>query len=128
LLKAPVISIIDDDESVREATKGLIRSLGYHAATFASAEEYLRSDCISDSACLITDMNMPGMSGADLQDRLIAEGRRVPMIFITAYSDEKGRVRVLNAGAIGFLRKPFDDENLIECLNKALKEHDTAGQ
>jgi FixJ family two-component response regulator len=125
LLKAPVISIIDDDESVREATKSLVRSLGYNAVSFASAEEYLRSDCISDSACLITDMNMPGMSGADLQDRLIAEGQRVPMIFITAYFDEKVRVRVLNAGAIGFLRKPFDDEHLIECLNKALTEHDT---
>jgi FixJ family two-component response regulator len=125
LLKAPVISIIDDDESVREATKGLVRSLGYNAATFASAEEYLRSECVSDSACLITDLNMPGMSGADLQDRLIADGRRVPMIFITAYADEKVRVRVLDAGAFGFLRKPFDDEHLIECLNKALKQHET---
>jgi FixJ family two-component response regulator len=127
LLKAPVISIIDDDESVREATKGLIRSLGCNAAAFASAEEYLRSDCVSDSACLITDLNMPGMSGADLQDRLIADGRRVPMIFITAFSDEKVRVRVLDAGAFGFLRKPFDDEQLIECLNKALKQHETTG-
>jgi FixJ family two-component response regulator len=126
LLKAPVISIIDDDESVREATKGLIRSLGYNAAAFASAEEYLRSDCVSDSACLITDLNA-GMSGADLQDRLIADGRRVPMIFITAFSDEKVRVRVLDAGAFGFLRKPFDDEQLIECLNKALKQHETTG-
>ena len=122
MLKAPVISIIDDDESVREATKGLIRSLGYDAATFASAEEYLRSDCVSDSACLITDLHMPGMSGADLQDRLIADGRRIPMIFMTAYSEEKVRVRVLDAGAFGFLRKPFDDEHLIECLDKALKQ------
>ena len=127
MLKAPVISIIDDNESVREATKGLVRSLGYNAAAFASAEEYLRSDCVSDSACLITDLNMPGMSGADLQDRLIADGRRVPMIFITAFSDEKVRVRVLDAGAFGFLRKPFDDEQLIECLNKALKQHETTG-
>jgi FixJ family two-component response regulator len=120
MLKALVISIIDDDESVREATKSLIRSLGYHAVSFASAEDYLRSDCGSDSSCLITDLNMPGMSGADLQDRLIADGRRVPMIFITAYADEKVRVRVLHAGAFGFLSKPFDDEQLIECLNKAL--------
>jgi FixJ family two-component response regulator len=125
MLKAPIIGIIDDDESVREATKGLIRSLGYNAAIFASAEEYLRSDCVSNSACLITDLNMPGMSGADLQDHLIAEGRHVPIIFITAYSDEKVRVRVLDAGAFGFLRKPFDDEDLIECLNKALKQYDT---
>ncbi|MFY9839771.1 MAG: response regulator [Xanthobacteraceae bacterium] len=128
MLKAPLISIIDDDRSVREATKGLVRSLGYNAATFASAEEYLRSDCVSDSACLITDLSMPGMSGADLQDRLIADGRLVPMIFITAYSDEKIRVRVLDAGAFGFLRKPFDDEHLIECLDKALEQYDTAGR
>ena len=127
MLKAPVISVIYDDASVREATKGLIRSLGYHAVSFASAEEYLRSDCVSGSSCLITDLNMPGMSGADLQDRLIADGRCVPMIFITAYSDEKVRVRVLDAGAFGFLRKPFDDEHLIECLNKALKQHETTG-
>jgi FixJ family two-component response regulator len=105
LLKAPLISVIDDDESVREATKGLVRSLGYNAAAFASAEEYLRSDYVLDSACLITDLNMPGMSGADLQDHLIADGRRVPMIFITAFSDEKVRVRVLDHGAFGFLRR-----------------------
>jgi FixJ family two-component response regulator len=128
LLKAPVISIIDDDESVREATKGLIRALGYNAATFASAEEYLQSDRISDSACLITDLHMPGMSGADLQDRLIADGHRIPIIFMTAYSEEKVRARVLDAGAFGFLRKPFDDEHLIECLDKALKGLDAVGQ
>jgi FixJ family two-component response regulator len=125
LLKAPVISIVDDNESVREATKGLIRSLGYNAEAFASAEEYLRSDCVSESACLITDLHMPGMSGTDLQDRLIADGRRVPMIFMTAYFEEKVRARVLDAGAVAFLRKPFDDEALIECLNKALKQHET---
>ena len=125
MLKAPVISIVDDNESVREATKGLIRSLGYNAEAFASAEEYLRSDCVSESACLITDLHMPGMSGTDLQDRLIADGRRVPMIFMTAYFEEKVRARVLDAGAVAFLRKPFDDEALIECLNKALKQHET---
>jgi FixJ family two-component response regulator len=116
-----VIYIIDDDESVRQAMKGLIRSLGYDAATFASAEEYLRSDRVGDSSCLIIDLHMPGMSGADLQDRLIADGHRIPIIFMTAYSEEKVRARVLDAGAFGFLRKPFDDEHLIECLDKALK-------
>ncbi len=115
-----VISIIDDDESVREATKSLVRSLGYKAAVFASAEEYLQSDRIDDSSCLITDLHMPGMSGADLQDRLIAAGRQIPMIFVTAYYEEKVRDRVLDAGAYGFLRKPFNDESLIECLDKAL--------
>ena len=115
-----VISIIDDDESVREATKSLVRSLGYKAAVFASAEEYLQSDRLKDSSCLITDLHMPGMSGADLQDRLIADGRQIPMIFVTAYYEEKVRDRVLDAGAYGFLRKPFNDESLIECLDKAL--------
>jgi FixJ family two-component response regulator len=115
-----VISIIDDDESVREATKSLVRSLGYKAAVFASAEEYLQSDRLDDSSCLITDLHMPGMSGVDLQDRLIADGRQIPMIFVTAYYEEKVRDRVLDAGAYGFLRKPFNDESLIECLDKAL--------
>jgi FixJ family two-component response regulator len=115
-----VISIIDDDESVREATKSLVRSLGYKAAVYASAEEYLQSDRAGDSSCLITDLHMPGMSGADLQDRLIADGRQIPMIFVTAYYEEKVRDRVLDAGAYGFLRKPFNDESLIECLDKAL--------
>jgi FixJ family two-component response regulator len=115
-----VISIIDDDESVREATKSLVRSLGYKAAVFASAEEYLQSERLDDSSCLITDLHMPGMSGADLQDRLIADGRQIPMIFMTAYYEEKVRDRVIDAGAYGFLRKPFNDESLIECLDKAL--------
>jgi FixJ family two-component response regulator len=115
-----VISIIDDDESVREATKSLVRSLGYKAAVFASAEEYLQSNWLDDSSCLITDLHMPGMSGVDLQDRLIADGRQIPMIFVTAYYEEKVRDRVLDAGAYGFLRKPFNDESLIECLDKAL--------
>ena len=115
-----VISIIDDDESVREATRSLVRSLGYSTAVFASAEEYLQSDSVDDSSCLITDLHMPGMSGVDLQDRLIADGHQIPMIFMTAYYEEKVRDRVLDAGAFGFLRKPFNDESLIECLDKAL--------
>jgi len=122
LAKQRVISIIDDDASVREATARLIRSLGYRAATFSCAEDYLQSDRLRDSCCLITDLNMPGMSGADLQDRLIAGGHRTPMIFMTAYFEDKARERVLNAGASGFLRKPFADETLVACLEKALKE------
>ena len=120
MLKAPVISIVDDDESVREATKILVRSLGYAAEAFSSAEEYLRSGSVDESSCLITDLRMPGMSGAELQDQLIADGNRTPVIFITASSDEQIRTRVMDAGAIGFLRKPFDEQSLIDCLNKAL--------
>jgi FixJ family two-component response regulator len=115
-----VISIIDDDASVREATQSLVRSLGYAAEGFSSAEEYLRSDRARDSACVITDLHMPGMTGAELQDRLIADGRRTPMIFVTAYFEERARDRVMDAGAYGFLHKPFSDESLIACLDKAL--------
>ena len=115
-----MISIIDDDESVREATKGLVRSLGYEVVTFASAEEYLRSDRVRETSCLITDVQMPGMSGIELQDRLIADGQLTPVIFVTAFPEEKIRTYVLKAGAFGFLSKPFDDEQLIECLDKAL--------
>jgi FixJ family two-component response regulator len=117
-----VISIIDDDASVREATARLVRSLGYRAAVFSSAEEFLESDCVRDSACLITDLQLSGMSGSGLQDRLIADGYRTPIIFMTAYFDEKVRDRVLKAGAFGFLRKPFADESLIEGLDKALED------
>jgi FixJ family two-component response regulator len=116
-----VISIVDDDESVRTATESLVRSLGYDAATFASAEEYLLSHYVHDTSCLITDLVMPGMSGVDLQDRLIAEGNDTPVIFITACFDEMTRTRALEAGAHGFLRKPFSEESLIECLDSALR-------
>jgi FixJ family two-component response regulator len=117
----PLVSIVDDDESVREATRGLVRSLGLAAVTFASAEEFLRSDRVGDTSCLITDVQMPGLSGVDLQSCLIAQGHRTPIIFITAFPEDSVRTRVLNAGAIGFLSKPFDEECLIDCLDLALK-------
>ena len=120
LKEVPLISIVDDDGFVRESTRGLIRSMGYAAETFVSAEEYLQSNRAADTACLISDIHMPGMNGADLQDRLIAEGHRTPIIFVTAFPDEAIRARVLKAGACGFLTKPFSDESLIECLDKAL--------
>ena len=120
MAKSHVISIIDDDPSVREATQSLVRSLGYSAEVFSSAEEYLKSDRIRESSCVITDLHMPGMSGADLQDRLIADGHRIPIIFVTAFFEERVRARVISAGALGFLRKPFADESLIQCLDKAL--------
>jgi FixJ family two-component response regulator len=125
LAKSHVISIIDDDPSVREATQSLIRSLGYDAQVFASAEEYLQSERVSDSSCLITDLHMPGMSGTDLQDRLIADGYEIPIIFVTAYYEDRIRDRVMDAGAFGFLRKPFNDESLIACLDKALNASST---
>ena len=115
-----MISIVDDDESVREATRGLVRSLGYRAATFGSAEEFLTSERVHDTSCLIADVQMPGLSGLELQSHLIAEGHPMPMIFITAFPEARVRTQALEAGAFGFLSKPFDEENLIACLDKAL--------
>jgi len=120
LAKSHLISIIDDDPSVRLATQSLVRSLGHTAEVFCSAEEYLQSGRVGDSCCVITDLHMPGMSGTDLQDRLIADGHQIPIIFVTAYFEERTLARVMDAGAVGFLRKPFADECLIECLDRAL--------
>jgi FixJ family two-component response regulator len=120
LQQGPVISIVDDDESVREATKSLVRSLGYDAVAFCSAEEFLGSEHVIATACLITDVQMPGLSGAELQDLLIADGHRMPVIFVTAFPDDLLRRRVLKAGAIGYLNKPFSEERLIEHLNAAM--------
>ena len=122
-MKGPMISIIDDDPFVRAATDGLVRSLGYRAATFASAEDYLQSDRVNDTSCVITDVQMPGLSGVELQSVLHARGNCTPMIFITAFPEEKVRRRVLAAGAIGFLSKPFDEDHLIEHLQTALRSH-----
>jgi FixJ family two-component response regulator len=116
-----MISIVDDDASVREATKELVRSLGYSAAAFASAEDFLQSGQLSETACLISDVQMPGLSGIDLQRRLLDGGHNLPIIFITAFPDERARARALGAGAIGFLTKPYREESLIECLGQALK-------
>jgi FixJ family two-component response regulator len=117
-----MIAIVDDDRSVREAAKTLIRSLGYATAAFASAEEFLESGRLRDTACLITDVQMPGMSGVDLQDHLTANGHGTPVIFVTAYPDERVHARALEAGAFGFLSKPFTEESLIECLDRALQQ------
>jgi len=120
-LNTPLVSIIDDDESVRKAIRNLIRSLGYAAETFASAEEYLESELLRVTACLITDLHMPGLDGASLQGRLVSEGYSTPIIFVTAYSDEKTRTHLLEAGAVGFFSKPFDENGLVTCLDRALK-------
>src|SRR5271166_1798399 len=116
-----MISIIDDDRSVREAVRSFIRSLGYEAVTFASAEEYLGADGAHDSECIITDVQMPGMTGIDLQDRLIADGFRKPIILMSALSVEDAGANALRAAASRFLKKPFSDDRLIDCLDRALK-------
>lgn len=118
-----MISIVDDDASVREATRSLVRSLGYKAMTFGSAEEFLASAEVQSTACVISDVQMPGLSGAELQDHLIANGHHLPMIFVSAFPDEHVQHRVLKSGAIAYLRKPIAEDRLIECIDAALKDH-----
>jgi len=118
----PVISIVDDDAFVRQATENLLQSLGFGVATFASAEAFLESGLADETSCLIADLQMPGLTGLDLQKRLIESGKRMPIIFITAFFSEGVRKQALDGGAFGFLGKPFGDESLLECLNKALAE------
>ena len=121
-LETPRVSIVDDDESVREAIRGLLRSLGISADVFASAEEFLESDAAKNSACLILDVRMPGMSGLELQARLAAAGYKIPLIFITAHaSDREARARALQAGAVDVLYKPFKEEVLLKHVYAALK-------
>lgn len=128
MANAPAISIVDDDASVRAATARLLRSMGFSAQTFASAKEFLSSAQLRETACLIADVEMPGMSGVELQDHLIATGHFIPTIFITAFPDERVRDRALNAGAIDFLSKPFDESRLLECVEQALmNRHKPAG-
>ena len=115
-----MISIVDDDKSTRDAVECLVRSLGYRTATFDSAEAFIGSARLNDTACLITDVQMPGLSGLELQDHLIADGRALPVIFMTALADEAVCVRALRAGAVGFFRKPFDGHELAGCLDRAV--------
>ena len=116
-----MISIVDDDPSVREAMLGLVRSLGFEAVTFPSAEDFLQSEQIDGTTCLITDLQMPGLSGIELQSQLISRGSSVPIIFVTASPERGIEAQVRSAGAVGFLNKPFDDRTLIECLDQALR-------
>jgi FixJ family two-component response regulator len=116
-----IIAIVDDDESVRNALQGLMKAEGLPAQCFASAEEFLKSGQQNRAACLIADIRMPGMSGLELQAKLIAERCRIPTIFITAHGDTKMRMQALRAGAVEFLAKPFDDEILLESVRAALE-------
>jgi FixJ family two-component response regulator len=118
--KSKVVAIVDDDESVRRALRGLLRAVGLEAKAFASAEEFLNSGEQHDTACLITDIRMPGMSGLDLQARLRSEHCCVPTIFITAHGDASMRLRALRAGAVEFLAKPFNNDVLLEHVTAAL--------
>jgi FixJ family two-component response regulator len=123
LQKTPVISIVDDDEAVRLALRSLVRSLGYVSNVFASAEEFLQSSHRDETACLISDIQMPGMNGIELQNRLKILDCSTPVIFVTAFPDERNRARALEAGAIGFLEKPFEGRAMIKLIETALRSH-----
>jgi len=119
--KSKFVAVVDDDDLVRTAMQGLLKSVGLAARVYASGEEFLDSGHYQDTACLIADISMPGMSGLDLQARLNAECCRIPTIFITAHGDEEMRLQAMRAGAVEFLPKPFDDEFLVESVRAALE-------
>jgi FixJ family two-component response regulator len=126
LAQVPVISIIDDDASVREAVQRFLRALGYVAHAFASADVFLRWSQVTDNSCLIMDVKMPGMTGLELQRQLQIQGFQVPIIFITSVEDESIRTQALNSGAVSFLTKPFEIRTLIKHLEEALKRRPIA--
>jgi FixJ family two-component response regulator len=121
LNKTPLISIVDDDRVVREAIESLVTSLGFLACTFPSAQAFLQSPLVAETSCLISDVQMPHTTGVELQVYLADLGFRIPTIFITAYRDDAVRARVLEAGAVCFLHKPFDGQSLIQCIHNALE-------
>jgi FixJ family two-component response regulator len=116
-----LVAIVDDDDLMRSALQGLLKAVGLPARAFASAEEFLESGQQHDTACLIADIRMSGMSGLELQARLNAERIRIPTIFITAHGDERMRMQALRAGALEFLAKPFDNNALLDSVRAALK-------
>jgi FixJ family two-component response regulator len=119
--KTKLVAIVDDDDSVRSAVQGLLKAVGLPARAFASAEEFLKSGQQHQTACLIADIRMPGMSGLELQAQLNADRCRIPTIFITAHGDAKMRMQALREGAVEFLAKPFDDEALLDSVRAALE-------
>jgi FixJ family two-component response regulator len=120
--KAALISVVDDDESVRESLRGLLRSVTFGVEVFASAEEFLSSDRMRETDCLILDVRMPGMSGLELHRRLVSSHPYLPVIFITAHGDEELRSRVLRSGAVDYLLKPFSDDALLNAVQTALRK------
>src|SRR5206468_11900730 len=119
--KSKVVAIVDDDDLMRSALQGLLKAVGLPARAFASAEEFLESGQQHQTACLIADIRMPGMSGLDLQATLNAEHCRIPTIFITAHGDARMRMQALRAGAVEFLAKPFDNQALLGSVRAALE-------
>ena len=118
-----MISIIDDDDSVRGSLQRLMRSVGFAVNVFASAEEFLDSDRLLNTDCLILDVRLPGMNGLELQRHLASSHSEIPIIFITSYEDDELRARALNAGALDYFLKPFNDEDLLDAIEAALKSN-----
>jgi FixJ family two-component response regulator len=113
------VYVVDDDESIRKALKRLLRSAGYHAVTFNSAEEFMEATSWREEGCLVLDIRLPGMTGLDLQERLAASGAKYPVIFMTAHDNPQWRERAKKAGAVAYLRKPFDEESLLDAIHLA---------
>jgi FixJ family two-component response regulator len=116
-----MVAIVEDDQSYRLAVQRLLKSAGFSVRSFATAEDFLSSGQQQETGCLIADIRMPGMSGLDLQAKLISDQYPIPTIFMTAHGDEKMRLQAMRAGAVKFLTKPFDGENLIEAVRVALE-------
>ena len=121
MLRVPLISIVDDDDAVRNSLDDLIRSIGFRTQGFPSAEAFLSSHQARATTCLILDVRMPGMNGLDLQRQMVAADWRIPIIFITSHADDGARARALEAGAVDFLYKPFREEELVHAIDAALK-------
>ena len=117
----PLISVVDDDESVRESLPDLLREFGFEAQTFSSPEEFLASKAVADTSCLVLDVAMPGMTGPDLQQELTLRDQKVPIVFITAHRDAAVRLRLISQGAVECLFKPFEPADLLQALNTALQ-------
>jgi FixJ family two-component response regulator len=118
--KKPLISIIDDDETVRSCTMDLVKSMGFVAKAFPRADDFLKSENLRDTSCVIADIRMPGMSGLDLHGHLVGLGRPIPTILITAFPNERDRARAWQSGVKCYLAKPYEDEDLLECIRSAL--------
>ena len=119
--RVQLISIVDDDDALRNSLDDLIRSIGFRTQGFPSAEAFLSSNQACDTACLILDVRMPGMNGLELQRKMVAANWRIPIIFITSHADDGARARALEAGAVAFLYKPFREEELLNAIDAALK-------
>ena len=119
--RVQLISIVDDDDALRNSLDDLIRSIGFRTQGFPSADAFLSSNQACDTACLILDVRMPGMNGLELQRQMVAANWRIPIIFITSHADDDARARALEAGAVAFLYKPFREEELLNAIDAALK-------